>query len=464
MLRVCRACDPPQYTLKPRCPKCGTATVQPYGTASKPTGGGLGPIHSLGRPTLGPAIVDIAPARTSYALVHTLGGNTPDDMGGDGAYANWLHDHFSRNKNALGCVDVQRLIFTGRKTGSTGEFISRMIPQFTDDLRRYLAVPAVRTTRTIVLNWHIRYTGRPNAWTGRGSSQEMVAALQRMVAEAGYRLIVLYTVHESEGLGGDPWRYQPSSLMALNPDVRGQIAHQFGERVALSRVPGLMTCVHTSSVDLILRYLEGESSAVVHTAAAMLLQQFRLRTVPSRLTNHARRQTQGIVVFGMITARHGLSADIIRHLCRRLAMYGFGRDFKVVIAGKTQTAALESDLRAIDSARLVFHGTLDLRDGFTTLAGCRYAMSFDPLGFRDNASAQVNVTRAGHLLFSRNSGEACEAMIERALVEIVRCERDPERFTDTLIAQSSRFINTSPSAVGNELDQFLRRLASGEHQ
>lgn len=466
MLKVCRACDPPQYTLKSTCPRCGAPTVEPYGTASGRSGGGfgLGPGHaqSLGRTSLSLVPRVVAPAPTSYALVHTLGGNTPDDMGGDGAYANWLHDHFSRNKNPLGCVDVQRLIFTGRKTGSTAEFIERMIPQFTKDLGRYLATPALRTTRTIVLNWHIRYTGRPNAWTGRGSSQKMVAALQRMVAEAGYRLIVLYTVHESEGLGGDPWRYQPSLLMALNPDVRGQIEHQFNERVALSRVPGLMTCVHTSSVDLILQYLHGESPAVMHTAAAVLLQQFRHRTVPSQLTNHARRQTQGIVVFGMITARHGLSVDIIRHLCKRLAMYGFGRDFKVVVAGKTQTASLESGLRDIDSVRLVFHGTLDHRDGFTTLAGCRYAMSFDPLGFRNNASAQVNVTRAGHLLFSRNGGETSEAMIERALQEIVRCERTPDRFTDALIAQSGRFIDTSPSAVGNELDRYLRGLASSD--
>lgn len=433
------------------CPRCGSMTSVRLDRRR------LRPDSPSGGPS---SAVAVAP--TSYALVHTLGGNTPDDMGGDGAYANWLHGHFSCHKSQLGCVDVQRLIFTGRKTGSTGEFIGRMIPQFTRDLQRYLTTPALRMTRTIVLNWHIRYTGRPNAWTGRGSSQEMVAALQGIVAEAGYRLIVLYTVHESEGLGGEAWRYQPSSLLALNPDVQGQLGLQFRERVALSRVPGLMTCVHTSSVDLILQYLRGESTALIRTAAAVLLQQFRLRTVPSQRGNLARRQTQGIIVFGMITARHGLSAELIRLLCRRLAMYGFGRDFKVVIAGRTQTASLEVDLRAIDSARLVFHGTLDHRDGFTTLAGCRYAMSFDPLGFRDNASAQVNVTRAGHLLFSRNSGESSEAMIERALAEIVRCERDSEHYTDALIAQSGRFINTSPDAVGDELDQFLRALSSSE--
>ena len=408
-------------------------------------------------------LMNAAISSTSYALVHTLGGNTPDSMGGDGAYANWLHEHFSRNKNHQGCVDVQRLIFNGLKTGSTEDFINRMLPQFKEDLKKYLTTPALYNTRTIILNWHIRYTGRPNAWSGRGSSPEMVEGLKKVVKDAGYKLIVLYTLHEAEGLRGEPWRYQPSSLMALNPDVQQQIARSVNEsNVALSRVPGLMTCVHTSSVDHILRYLQGAPLTVRHTAAAVLLQQLRLRTVPSQLANNTRRQTQGIVVFGMVTQRHGLSADIIRYLCKRLAMYGFAPDFKVVIAGKTQTRSLENELRAINSARLVFHGTLDQRDGFTTLAGCRYAISFDPLGFRDNASAQVNVIRAGHVLFSHNRNETSESMIERALAEIVRCERNPEHYTDALIAQSGRCINTSPDTVGNELDHFLRTLASKE--
>jgi len=383
-------------------------------------------------------------------------------MGGDGAYANWLDAHFSHNISPNGCVDVQRLVYAGA-SGTDVQIRRSMAPSFRARLNQYFDRPQLSQTRTIILNWHIRYTGRPNAWTGRGSNQALIQGLRNIVEGRGYRLIVLYTVHESEGLQSE-WRHRPSLLMALNPDVQGTLSNGATERVGLSRVPGLMTCAHTTSVDLILQYLGGESNAMVRTSAAVLIQQFRLRTIPCMERNQMTRQMRGIVVFGMITPRHGLSGELVSHLCKRIAMYGFGSDFRLVIAGKTQDGDLAGQLNALEIRRLHFHGELDHKDGFTTLAGCKYAISFDPLGFRDNASAQVNVIRAGHLLFSRRSGESNATLVERALVEIVRCERDPEYLTSMLIEQSSCFMHTSPDVVGNELDRYLRDLASGNGQ
>ena len=54
--------------------------------------------------------------------------------------------------------------------------------------------------RTVVLNWHIRYTGTPNGWTGRGLNDGFIRAARQAAEEEGLNLVVVYTIHEYTSL------------------------------------------------------------------------------------------------------------------------------------------------------------------------------------------------------------------------------------------------------------------------
>lgn len=401
---------------------------------------------------------------SSYALVHTLGLNTVDPMGGDGAYANWLHEYFDRNRNPQGCVAVERMVYDGKKQGADAELIPLLNTNFVRQFGTILKNERRKgETGTLILNWHVRRTGRPNAWTGRGLNEQLIKELQRAAQDAGFRLLVVYTVHESEGLAGKPWCFYPTALLALNPSVQNFLQKEHANKVGLSQVPGLMTCLHTTSTDLVLHYLEGHVTIeALHTAGALLVQQFRsFNTYTHTEQNRVTRGLRGVLIFGMITGRHGTTVANVITLCKFLKTAGFGDEFKVLLAGKTQDRDLAKELQKLQETypNLVFHGELDFRDAFNTVAGCQYAISFDPNGYRDNASAMVNVTRAGHALFSRNAGETDEQLIRRAVYQIFLCEKNPGHLISLLAAQQPRFLNTQPAAVGNRLDEFLRGLA-----
>lgn len=195
----------------------------------------------------------------------------------------------------------------------------------------------------------------------------------------------------------------------------------------------------------------------------------------------------GIVIFGMIGLRHGTSAENITKLCRALDRYNVPRQFKVVIVGKTQDKEVVAELIELQKTqrRLVVQGPLDVAQpfnkfmrnvglgtaqtdkfkkpivniAFNPISQCRYAISFDKAGYRDNASAMVNMTRAGNLLFSLESSESVDDLIQRCARTIVRCGHDGDYYTTLLAAQQPRFRATDPTVVGLRLSGFFAGLA-----
>lgn len=106
-----------------------------------------------------------------YALLYTLGRCRLDTLGGDGAYVSWLHRFFEANRSVGGCVAVAGLLYEGSvgsasKAAAARQFRNACKGAFVTFCQR----PELAHTNVIILNWHLRFTGTPNGWTGRGIS------------------------------------------------------------------------------------------------------------------------------------------------------------------------------------------------------------------------------------------------------------------------------------------------------
>lgn len=477
-MKVCRTCN--QYTLQLNCPLCGRPTVNPYGTASR---------HKRGTKLTEKELMSWLKERdkkrgepTSYALAHTLGRCKFQPHGGDGAYSAWLNQHFTSHSSTKGCVLVDRLNYTGKGTQlKQDELIEEFSPLFSEEFERFLGNPGLMNTSTIILNWHVRFTGRPNAWTGNGINKRLVKQLQRMAESIGKRLIIVYTVHEYTNLTEHLVR--PSGLISLNPDVETGLRQDFGTLIPSnrSRVPGLTTSLHTTSVDLIMQYLgrlealdqslqmmpsSMVSSPMIQRSgdvpshsfiSAVLLQQFR--RINTYGTHINLKGVKGILIFGMITTRHGTTEANVKKLCVALNRAGADSSFRVVIAGKTQDTALAAKLKKLaltsECKRLLFAG--EIRN-FDDVAGLDYAISFDEHGFRTNASAMVNAIRSGTILFYRNGFESDDQIIARCIATVAQCEQRNTTRLMQLTSQQPLFRVTEPVQVGFALDRFFRQL------
>lgn len=474
MLRVCRACTPNQYTLKLVCPRCQGPTVLPYGSAS-PQKRGSGktlkqlvkaypPPQSMG--SVDDVVRDLEPvdrgAPARYGLIHTLGRTRFDPFGGDGAYSLWMQRYFSGSGlSSSGCVGVSSLQHDGPFGNiKNSELAEKFNPVFMAKFES-MVFDCYASTSTIIVNWHIRFTnGTPNGWTGRGINPQLVRAMRKLCANAGKKLAIVYTIHESSSLGDK--LCSPSGLIALNPDVRDSMSDQFTLTPFLSKVPGLMNSTHTVKIDTVMKLvgeylgpidIESPSSNLFFAHGQQML---RLRE-GSLIGSLG---LKGIVIFGMIMPRHGLTVENVQRLSNAMDHAGLSSELKIVIAGKESDVALVKDLKklAAKGHRVVFKGQIA---DFAELAGCRYAISFDELGYRDNASAMVNAIRAGHLLFSRRGGESDTSLTRGAVNAMVICERSEYFYYELLARQQPRMRNTSPELVGARLDGFFRSIAKG---
>jgi hypothetical protein len=137
---------------------------------------------------------------------------------------------------------------------------------------------------------------------------------------------------------------------------------------------------------------------------------------------------------------------------------GLDPSLKIVIAGKESNKTLADQLRqlSLEVNRVSVSGKIN---GLDELAGCRYAISFDPGGYRDNASAMVNVVREGHVLFSRQSGETDDTLIARAVRGMGACEKSEAMYYDALAANQPRLREASPNIVGADLNIFFANVA-----
>ncbi|OEZ98927.1 hypothetical protein [Duganella sp. HH101] len=422
-----------------------------------------------------------------YALIHTLGRCRIDAHGGDGAYANWLQRYFQAviGGGQTNCRYIDRLSYTGPVGNANArKLASDTNPRILSEFKRVLESPALATIDTIILNWHIRYTGTPNGYTGRGLSQTLLGKLHAAADAAGKRLLIVYTVHENSNVNAIARvTEQPTGLITLNPSVHSHMQGQFPADAVQgmqSQVPGLMTSVHTTVLSHIYQYLGFldpptlpgiarpsnptpvptlKSDGDDNLNLAIMVQEFRLRISQARQIQVATPTVRsGIVLFGMISARHGTTVANVSNLCAALTRAGIDNTFHVIVAGKEEEEDLVTALRdlAKSTPRLKVPGLLG---SFDELAHCQYALSFDPHGFRSNASAMINVIRAGHLLFSRNSGESDEQLVIRAVQAIANKKKD-FNLTRALADQIPRCIESEEHVVGRKLEQFFDSIAA----
>ncbi|MFT3769300.1 MAG: hypothetical protein QM820_27995 [Minicystis sp.] len=344
----------------------------------------------------------------------------------------------------------------------------------------------------------MRITGRPNTWTGRGA-KEVIPSLRRVCTRARLKLVVVYTVHEVEGV--QDYVFQPDAIITLNPDVRAAMRAMFPRvPVHLSRVPNLLVSAATRSVDLIRSFM-GEppvhGQELTDLVMVSLLRQLgemtssmptpipaTKRKLPGRGQWWAEEQIAalnkkikkaakekkkwflpdmvpagGLLIFGTITARHGAELDTVKRLCGKLDEQNVPAGVRVIIVGRTQSTELADGLmaEAQTNARLFFHGEIVAID---EVMPAKYAISFDKLGYRDNASAMVNMIRAGMLLFYRRNGESERQLIARTVDTIRLCEQNRHFYIRMLAAQHPLYLRLRASLVGNGLDDIFTEVAA----
>lgn len=248
-----------------------------------------------------------------------------------------------------------------------------------------------------------------------------------------------------------------------------------------SQVPGLMTSLHTTVLSRIVQYLgyldpptlpgmvrPSNPTPVpwlIHDpdtkeSLAILTQEFRLRISRARPPDEVLEYGEaGIVLFGMISGRHGTTPAAVDALCKALSKEAIPDTFRVIIAGKEAGEKLVAELRALAATtpRLIVMGVLE---SFDKLAHCKYALSFDPHGFRTNASAMINVLRAGHVLFSRISGEDDAKLIKRAVDFIKLSGARGQPVSHMAARQLSRYLDSDELTVGRRLGQFFDSIAA----
>ncbi|MGG1948386.1 hypothetical protein AB1286_26860 [Trinickia sp. NRRL B-1857] len=359
--------------------------------------------------------------------------------------------------------------------------------QFAEQFFKILEENDFGSASVIVLNWHLRQTGRPGRWTGRGLHKGLVDVLTNIANAWGFRLLIVYTIHEQEKLKTFISECaRPTGLVSLNPTVHQFLAKEFtGLPVESSQVPGFMTSLHTSSVEHILKFLPRDTPPdALNMAGSCLLQILKAHNNWPRPRELA-RVSEGIVVFGMISARHGTTVENMKALCCALGKYNVPKTFKVVIIGMPEVKLTKNlNTLAKQYGRLVVFGALpsslpfdqfmqsvgkesvasaaiknvNVNIGFNPIAQCRYAISLDKLGYRENASAMVNMVRAGNLLFSRIGGETDEDLIDRCARVIAHCRQDPVHYSNLLAEQQPRFRDTDSTVVGLRLNNFFSDL------
>ena len=418
-----------------------------------------------------------------YILLHTTGNSDAPPDTGDGAYASWMHKFFeeeAREGGAQGCLAVRQ--FKAARGGQSDHAIEEsVIAEFESYLKKLFndddAFGRVSDrAQTVILNWHLRATGNPNGGqTGRGASEKLFKLFRQECGARGLKAEVVYTVHEIRGAGTKISRHPEPfpHLLALNTVVKGELEEAFpGRTVGISQVPQLMRSLHAEAVDKIMDYAIGPNvmdRSSLSLGSACVLQQLRL----AEHRSYGSPPQDGVLLFGMIDGRHGTFEDV-SGLASRLP-----GNMVVAVAGKDKSAALVNQLQTAAQTpanKIKYIGPLPVTSDkkyehvntLDSLAGYTYAISFDEKGYRDNASAMVNVLRAGKILFSRKENETNDALIARAVQEIASIEGRKSAASNALSLvelsalskQMPRFHEASSRPVGKRLDLLFRNVAA----
>lgn len=414
-------------------------------------------------------------------LIQTMGSTTVDQVKGDGAYAQWMNDYFQQNNKLTG-INHQWIQIPGK-----GNYENSELPEILcNGYREFLYKNNAKEGDLVILNWHMRCTGRTNAWTGRGLSNKLINELNAINKVIDLKVVL--TIHESEKIDNSLQKILPhiDSIITLNPDVKKEIDNFFLNNtkpfikkptIYLSSVPNLMNSTATKVTDKILEYIGDEPLLNLNLAGACVISKLKEgnRTYASKNIEDITKSNttsknkginleqlktlkRGIVMFGSVVIRHGTTKENVENLCDHLREKENLKDFPVVISGSQPDQELIKDIASINLSKdsIIITGTID---NFDVLANCKYAISFDNLGFRDNASAMVNVIRSGHLLFCRKQNENDAQLIERATHEISLCERNNSHYIRLLEEQQSDFRRLNTKLVGDELCNIFNNIA-----
>lgn len=384
--------------------------------------------------------------RSSYLLFHTMGAAGINPHAGDGAYSSWMKSSFPTRVTY--CKAAHRLEFKGGNNVDQSE-LERV---FLVEINERLLAWAHTQARRVVLNWHFRFTGRPNAWTGRGVTDSLIKEARAACEKHGHSLSVIYTVHEYKQ-GQSCCLIDPNALIAVERQVQVDLQKDFPQVTVLrSRVPNLDSTRTAHLVDLVQSYLPKPSDLSAEFASGQSLgMAWFMRGIAS--ADGATTTARNIAIFGSIVGRHGLSKRSVTELASALDVAGVSSEIKINIVGRAQDRSLADTLRYLNLPRVLFTGEVD---NFLFARDCRYAISFDQEGFRDNASAMVNMIRAGTLLFCRTSPEeTIENLCRRVALTIKKCERTEGNYLTVLSMLQPLFRETEAFLVANRLDALF---------
>ncbi|MGN6667546.1 MAG: hypothetical protein ACTHKH_11370 [Trinickia sp.] len=427
------------------------------------------------------SIDSIAPS--SYGLIHTLGMTKYDPHTGDGAYSRWFHEYFMRVRGSEGCEAVARITYDGAKNILEDNLPQYFNPEFTKKFRETITSGKFKNATAIILNWHIRITGHVNGWTGRGINRTLVDDLQIICNDLHKKLHIIYTVHEiakllnpesstrkssksDDSMGLISRLLSPSGIISLNPDVSKEIgrlvpnAEHFSSRVPAVMDPLYAPVVLDHGIEPFVRGMES-SEELRQLYLAFLQTQARRKS-----TYFERQDEEGIVIFGMISGRHGLSIETLRKLSTKMNESGLDSGFKILIAGSRTSEKIVREIENEAKADKRFKCISPIEQ-LESLTKSRYAISFDKLGYRDNASSMISLDRAGFLLFSRSKKpdkpelESNDELTSRAVETIIQCELDDLHYLRCLAQNRRRAQAADPVPTGQGLGEFFRRIAGG---
>jgi hypothetical protein len=205
-----------------------------------------------------------------------MGSTTVDLVRGDGAYAQWMNDYFQQNKDFTGFK--HHWIEIPGKGNNVNPDLKNI---FCNKLDKFLKENNANSSDLLILNWHIRCSGRPNAYTGRGLPELLDTLIDY---NKKINLKIVFTIHESEGIGNtlDKILPQIDSIITLNPNVKDEInglvkTKNKNLNIYLSSVPNLMNSTTTKVTDQILEYIGDESSLNLNLAGACIINKLKER-------------------------------------------------------------------------------------------------------------------------------------------------------------------------------------------
>lgn len=397
--------------------------------------------------------------RAPYGLIHTMGATPLNEQGGDGAYSAWMQSYFDSTQSGDRGVVIARIERDGPFIEGNEASQKAFEDAFLKKISEQIESQKFKNISTFIFNPHIRTTGRPNSHTGRGINNALLDKIRAKFQLHEKEVRIVYTVHEPRKLLKK--LKSPDAVISLNPAVSVLMRTEYDEAEHFeSRVPNLMTNRRAEIIDDVGLFLENRNM-IEHSGEdknfflAQLQTWARQRGAPS---DNSQLPSKAIVIFGTIVGRHGLNVETVTALARKMKSLLLDRKFKVVIAGSEQEKILAASLKYLAETNKRVHYLGPIED-LDTLSRYRYAISFDKDGYRANASAIVNLDRNGFLVYTRQSDESDDDLINRAVHSIKQSEHDRGHYIRVLAENQPRTRSASPSSVGAELGAFFARIA-----